>query len=460
MRYIAVDIGASGGKVLAAEKRSDGFIDIKKIKSFKNTPVYRSGFLTWDIERIFSSILDALKEAGEADYVLVDTFGVDFVLLDNADSLVLPAVSYRDERTKSVKDTLDAKMLYERTGIQKQRFNTVYQLMSIKEENPEALEKADTLLFIADYINFLLTGKKMCEYTFASTSNMINLETRTWDDEVIKSAGLPRSIFLPLSEPGTVVGPVSDEVAKEIGYKPTVMLSPSHDTASAVYASLASSDCAFVSSGTWSLVGALLDHPVTDERSFEENLTNEASPDNKIRLIKNVMGTWLLQKLKSEYPEGTSYDEIMRNAMDAEDKGRIDVSSDRLLNPKTISEEIDQMLLENGYSETEDLAETAKVIYLSLAEYTVRMIEKLEEITGRTFSEVNIVGGGAKDRYLCDLIAMLSRKKIISGPYDATAIGSLLFALVKTGEMKKEEKMSVIRSNFGYTSYTRRTEDV
>lgn len=447
MKYLAVDIGASSGKIVSGELEGKRLIS-QTVHRFANKLEMNDGYLVWNLERLYGEIVQGLRNAGAADYVSIDTWGVDFVLLDAEDRVIGKTVSYRDERTARLTAVPDHAHLYERTGIQKQRFNTIYQLLSIKQEHPEWLEKAQSLLFIPDYFNFRLTGVKKQEFTFASTSNLVNSEKHSWDYELIRELGLPEHLFTELSEPGTVVG----RTLPETGVDMQVLLAPSHDTASAVYGAPLTERSLFLSSGTWSLIGAVTDRVYNSEKAFASNFTNEGGVNRSVRLLRNIMGSWMLQSLRSESGVA-SFDELEAAAKSAELVGYVDPSEDCFLAPASMKGAVDAALERGGYRASADAGECAKVIYHSLARAYKQSAEEISQITGHEYDHIAIVGGGCKDEYLDSLTAEYTSMKVTAGPDEGTAIGNLLHQMVSSGELAESDRIDVIRRSFNIRTF-------
>ena len=306
--YAAVDIGASSGRVVVGFVE-DGLIRLEEVHRFDNRQVRRNGHDCWDVELLSSELVRGLalcKEAGFAPKsVGIDTWGVDFVLLDAEDNLVGDAVAYRDSRTAGMYEVADAIMapeeLYRRCGLQRQPFNTIYQLLALQREHPEQLEAADSFLMIPDYLNFLLTGEKAIEYTNASTTGLLNAETGAWDETVMEAFDIPRRLFRNVTHAGACLGPVRPEIARAIGYDTRVVLPATHDTGSA-YLAVPACDlpAVFLSSGTWSLLGVENRSPICAEAAFRENFTNEGGYHFRYRFLKNIMGLWMIQSIRRE----------------------------------------------------------------------------------------------------------------------------------------------------------------
>ena len=451
MVYLAADIGASSGKLVKGRLTSDGRLEMETVHRFENRTIEKAdGTKVWDIENLFQEIVLGMKKAGKADFVSIDTWGVDFVLLDSGGNIIGDAVTYRDARTERLESVPDQAYLYSRTGIQKQRFNTLYQLLSLRQEHPEYLEKVAYLLFIPDYLAYRLTGVIKHEYTFASTSNLLDPEKRTWDYELIRNLSLPVHLFTELSDPGTEVGRLKEDVKTSVGYDPMVLLAPSHDSASAVIGSPLEDDSVSLSSGTWSILGCVESEPRKDEAAMKANLSNEGGPGRTIRLVKNIMGSWMLQMLSKE--TGASFDELEKEAREVRRiPGFIDASDSRFLSPSSMKGEVEAALGVSGLSR----GETAAVIYHSLALSYAKAIDEMESVTGRTFSHIAIVGGGSKDDYLNALTAMYSYRRVTAGPAEGTATGNLLYQMIASGELPAEKKNEVLRRSVMLTQYRR-----
>lgn len=435
--YLAIDIGASSGRHILG-KVENGKLITKEIYRFPNGAARNAaGRLCWDIPALWEHILAGLrrcKEIGEIPgSVGIDTWGVDFVLLDADNLPVGDFIAYRDEGTLGMDGVVDEicppSELYARTGIQKQIFNTIYQLTARKKNAPDQLERAEKLLFIPDYLHFLLTGIPSCEYTEASTSGLLSTKDRDWDFELIDRLGLPRKIFQPLSMPGTTLGQFSDAVAESVGFRATVVLPATHDTGSAVLAvPEPAGDALYLSSGTWSLMGVERPTPDTDEASRLCNFTNEGGYGGSYRYLKNIMGLWIIQSLKKE--TGFSFWALMNEAAAHLDTPlRIDVDDPSLLAPASM---IDAILALVGKDELCD-GELFAIVYLSLAECYRRTLDQIQSRTGKNYSCLHIIGGGSKDELLNRLTAEACGIPVIAGPSEATAIGNLLCQMIAGG---------------------------
>ncbi len=441
--YLAVDIGASSGRLMLSYLQ-DGIMKLEEVHRFPNGMKERNGHKCWNIEALFSEIITGMKKCGEMgivpESVGIDTWAVDFALIDKDGNLVGDTVGYRDSRTDSadklVYEHIPEKELYARTGIQKQKFNTIYQLMAVKTQNPDDLEKADTMLLIPDYLNYLLTGEKLTEYTNASTTQLVSPITKDWDFELIDMLGLPRKLFTKIALPKTKVGSLKKEIIDEVGYDCDVILPATHDTGSAVVAVPAEGDnVLYISSGTWSLMGTELFEADCSEESMKRNLTNEGGIDYRFRYLKNIMGMWMINSARSELAPSMPFGEICEGASRKSIKSIVPANDDRFMAPKSMSEEIKKACEETNQQIPEGIFETAAVIYNSLAKCYADTADEIEEMTGVKYDAIHIVGGGSSADYLNRLTAKASKKKVITGPTEATAIGNVAVQMMASGEI-------------------------
>ncbi len=442
--YLAIDIGASSGRHILSWLE-DGKIRLEEIYRFENRLVSKNGHLCWDLETLFEEVVNGIArchELGKQPVSLgIDTWGVDFVLLDDADRVLGDTVAYRDGRTKgmdaAVASVIDEPALYARTGIQKQLFNTIYQLYSLKLTQPALLEQAQRLLMIPDYFHFRLTGVKANEYTNATTGQLVNAQTNDWDTALMEKLGIPTRLFGKLQMPGTLLGELSPAMAARVGFSCRVVLPATHDTGSAVVAVPANDDdYLYISSGTWSLIGIERREPDCSERSRQHNFTNEGGYDHRFRYLKNIMGLWMLQSVKRELNNEYSFNRLCELAAQAGDfPSRVDVNDGRFLAPDSMIEAVKGYCAETAQPVPETVGQLTCCIYQSLAESYGRAVQELEEITGRTYSRIHIVGGGSKDTYLNALTARATGKPVYAGPVEATALGNLLVQMLAAGEL-------------------------
>ncbi|MDE5680650.1 MAG: rhamnulokinase, partial [Lachnospiraceae bacterium] len=388
------------------------------------------------------------------------TWAVDFVLLDEADKIIGNAAAYRDDRTKGmdskVYESVNEAALYAATGIQKQPFNTIYQLMALKEKQPKQLEAAKKLLLIPDYFHFLLTGRAASEYTNATTTQLVSPITRTWDRELINRLGYPVEIFQDILMPGSRLGSLRKEIQKEACYDCQVVLPATHDTGSAVVAvPEEGEEMLYISSGTWSLMGTELAAADCSAESRLHNMTNEGGYGGRFRYLKNIMGLWMIQSVKREIGGNLGYGEICDMASRSEITSLVDCNDDRFLAPKSMTAEIENACRESGQQVPKGIAQTAAVIYNSLAKCYAETIKEMEERTGVRYSDIHIVGGGANADYLNRLTAKATGRTVYAGPVEATAIGNIAAQMIASGELADlQEARHVIRQSFPIVQYT------
>ena len=462
--HLAVDIGASSGRHILG-RVVDGRMELKEVYRFPNQLIEKDGHLCWDIDSLAESVIKGIEECGKQGYhpvtMGIDTWAVDFVLLNDKDERIGDAVAYRDSRTEGIKDELEEKgilsfeELYDRTGIQYQAFNTVYQLCALKKEHPEYLEQAETFLMIPDYLNFLLTGVKVNEYTNASSTALLNAELKTWDTEIMKKLGLPEKIFRPVQTPGTVVGKFSNAIKERVGFDCMVTLPATHDTGSAYVAVPAENDTSiFLSSGTWSLLGVENASPVTSAESRWANFTNEGGYNYRFRYLKNIMGLWMIQNVRKEQMKRTggdvSFPDLIAAAQSEKDfPSVLNVDEERFLAPKSMIDEVTQACADTNQQVPENIGQVMQCIYNSLSDDYARAIKKLEWLTGKTFTDINIVGGGSQDNYLNQMTANATGLTVHAGPTEGTALGNLIVQFIREGEYYSlEDARKAIRNSF------------
>ena len=368
------------------------------------------------------------------------------MLLDEYNKEILPAVSYRDSRTqessKAVGNIISQEELYSRTGIQKQSFNTIYQLYADKLSGK--LDKAKHFLMMPEYLSFKLTGEMKNEYTNATTTNLVNAESKQWDKYILDKLGLPEDIFLPLSVPGTVVGGFTKEIKNEIGFDSTVILCPSHDTASAVAACPIDGESVYISSGTWSLIGTENTYPVLSEKAQKANFANEGGIEYRFRFLKNIMGMWLLQNIRRNINKELTYDEMMYTALSSKFTEKIDPNDSAFLAPENMIEAV------RNYLGKPDLflSDVLSSVYHSLADSYRKAVEEIESISGKEIKAIHIVGGGSKDKYLNKLTAEYTGKKVFTGLMEATATGNLISQIMYDKNITLTEAREIIKRTF------------
>lgn len=456
--YLAIDIGASSGRHILG-RVENGKIKLEEVYRFDNSQIRKNGHDCWDLDALVASVkagIDAALAKGPVESIGLDTWGVDFVLLDAEGKLCSDAVAYRDARTTNADIEIEAQVLsfdelYARTGIQKAPYNTIYQLWALKKEHPEELERAAHYLSVPEYINYALTGKIVHEYTHSSTTALLDAAKKDWDFDLIEKLGLPKKIFGKLEMPGTTVGEYK-------GVK--VVLPALHDTGSAYLAVPARDDKAvYISSGTWSLLGVENTEPITTEIARIANFTNEGGAWGRYRFLKNIMGLWMIQSIRRElngvsYVEGKasdatsaalakiidyekgkkySFNDLEMSARGSAGVTTVDVNSSRFLNPPSMIGEVLAAASEEGEA-PRTVGELMQCVYKSLAECYAEAIANLSSITGKTYTSVNIVGGGSKDKYLNALTAEATGLEVFAGPTEGTAIGNLIVQMITAGE--------------------------
>ncbi len=440
--YLAVDIGASSGRHILGHIEN-GKMLLEEIYRFENGMDHDGDCLVWNTERLFSEIVNGMKKCKEIGKIPrtmgIDTWAVDYVLLDENDNIAGKTYAYRDHRTdgipEKVYEIVSEDELYVHTGIQKQVFNTIFQLKALKDQEPEVLDKAKTLLMLPDYFGFRLTGKKCQEYTNATSTGLLNAENKTWDEEIISRLGLPEGIFLKPVMPGNELGDLTDEMKKQVGFDCKVLMIASHDTASAVMSVPSTADdTMYISSGTWSLMGVENRMAVTSKGAQEANFTNEGGYDYRYRFLKNIMGLWMIQQVRHELDDAYSFAQLCDMAEAEKDfPSRVKANDERFFSPDNMQEEIKAALKESGQKVPENVGQMATVIYQSLAEAYAGTLKEIEEITGRHYDAVNIIGGGSKAVYLNNLTAKACGRKVIAGPDEGTAIGNLMAQMIFSG---------------------------
>ncbi len=441
--YLAIDIGASSGRHILAH-REDGRMVLEEVYRFSNGMARKDGALIWETERLFEEIKNGMKRCRELGKIPVslgiDTWGVDFVLLDGQGERIGDAVAYRDGRTRGmeekVNEIIGQEELYARTGIQRQSFNTIYQLMALKQRQPWQLERAKTLLLTPDYFNYLLTGKAATEYTIASTTQLVSPQTKDWDRELIRRLGYPEGIFTQISMPGTELGNLREEVQREVGFDAVVIHPAAHDTGSAVIAVPGNEpQPLYISSGTWSLMGTELLRADCSPESRKRNLSNEGGYDGRFRYLKNIMGLWMIQSVRKEIGEGLSFGEICEQASGCGIGSIVDCNDERFLAPENMTREVCMACRESGQREPEGIGEVAAVIYNSLARCYAGTVEEIEAMTGCHYACIHIMGGGSNAEYLNRLTARATGRRVLAGPVEATAIGNISAQMIARGEL-------------------------
>ena len=471
--YLAIDIGASSGRHILGHV-ADGRMVLEEVYRFDNLQIHKNGHDCWDMENLWNGIIGGLKACGAAGKIPVtigiDTWGVDYVLLNEHDQVLGDAVAYRDSRNEGmdaeVSKYISPEDLYARTGIQKQPFNTIYQLMAQKLEHPEQVANAKRLLMVPEYLNFLLTGVKKSEYTIASTGSLLDAHKKDWDRELIGMLGLPADIFGELYMPGTVVGDLLPQIREEVGFNATVMLVAAHDTGSAFLAVPAKDDNAvYLSSGTWSLLGVENEKAITTEESRRANFTNGGGAWYRYRYLSNIMGLWMIQSVRRElngvsYVAGKdnrvatgkkwSFPDLIAEAEKEEGFAAVvDVNSSCFLAPESMIQAIKDECARTSQPVPETVGQIMQCVYTSLSLCYRDAIHALEGLTGKHYTSINIVGGGCQDGYLNRRTAQATGLTVYVGPVEGTAIGNLLVQMIEAEEfVNLQAARNAIRESF------------
>ena len=453
--YLSIDIGASSGRHILSSVQN-GKLVLEEVYRFENGMTQKDGHLVWEYEKLFSNIIAGLKECKKLDKIPVsvgiDTWGVDYALIDADGKVIGDVYAYRDGRTeepiKKVHEIIPFETLYKRTGSQFQIYNTIYQLYTDKLSGK--LDKAERFLMMPDFFNYLLTGVMKNEFTNASTTGLMSAKTRDWDMETVKELGLPEKLFKELSDPATLVGNLKPEIAKEIGYDLKVVLPATHDTASAVMAVPEIGQPLYISSGTWSLLGIESPVAISTDEALKENFTNEGGYGRSTRFLKNIMGLWMIQCVRREYNKKYSWGDFVTLSKEVKDFDSIvDVNDNSFLAPASMIEAIKDYCCKTGQKVPETPGEIALCVYDSLAVCYKRAVETVERVTGYKFDTIHIVGGGCQNAYLNELTAKRTGRRVVAGPVEATAIGNALSQLLYDGAVKNiNEAKELVKVSF------------
>lgn len=455
---LAMDFGASSGRAITATFDGEK-ITLKEIHRFSNDPVIVNGSMYWDILRLFFEIKQSLVKAkalGKIESIAVDTWGVDFGLIDEDGNLIENPVHYRDERTKGILEEaeklLSLEKVYDITGNQIMEINSLFQLLALKKTRPAALERADKVMFIPDLLNFFLSGEKKSEMSIASTSSLMDARTKQWSEEILEKVGISKDKLPPIVPSGTVLGTLRDDICEELSVeKIKVVTAASHDTQSAMLASPAKEkDFIFLSCGTWSLFGTELDAPVIDENSKTCNVTNETGAENKTSFLKNIIGLWLIQESRRRWAkEGNEYSfgELESLGEKSEPFACFIDPDDPLFTPSgNMPKRIREYCERTGQKVPETVGEIVRCINESLAmKYKTALLE-IEKCTGKKYNAIHIVGGGSQSEQLCRFTANACGCTVYAGPVEATAFGNAAVQLIACGKIENAAKAREIIS--------------
>jgi sugar (pentulose or hexulose) kinase len=468
-KYIAVDLGAESGRVMLGSVSANKVL-LEEIHRFGNGPIEENVSLRWDFKKLLfeikAGIAKATKAAGAQVWGIgIDSWGVDFGLLDTDGKLIENPYHYRDSQTNGITKKafklMSKRDIYENTGLQFLQFNSVYQLLAMRLNNSVALAKTTNLVFIADLFSYFLCGKIFAEYSLASTSQFMDMRTGKWSKEVLDGLSLPVEIMPKIIRPGTIVSQLSAEIGTQLRCGPVPVIAiGSHDTASAVAAvpAIGDTNWAYLSSGTWSLMGVEVPQAIINDKTFKYEFTNEGGVENTIRLLKNIMGLWLTQECRRQWQrEGTdlSYAELTAMAEKAKPFARqIDVDYSGFLAPGDMPKRINDYLKETGQKPIKDKGQMTRAILENLALKYRSVMEAVEDVAGHKIEVLHIVGGGIQNELLCQFTANALGKKVITGPIEATASGNILMQAIATGQIQTlAEARQIVRNSFDLKEY-------
>lgn len=454
--YLAFDIGAESGRAVLVRLSGD-VLQIEELHRFANHPLQEAGSLRWDVKRLWLELRKALSQIEcKLEGVGVDTWGVDYALLDQAGALLENPYHYRDTRTNGIPEevfgSVSKEQIYSITGIQFMPINTLYQLFAVKKQNPEVLKRASRLLMIPDLFHYWMTGNAVCEYTNASTSQMVNAVSRTWDSTLVEALDLPSSLLAPIVEAGSVIGRLLPESGTtELAGTP-VIAPATHDTGSAIAAITAREGTAFISSGTWSLVGTEVDSPILSAEALRLNFSNEGGVNRTTRLLKNVMGLWIIRRCRECWKQnGNSpdYAQLIESAATQPAFAHwIDPDDEMFLAPPNMCSVIDEFCVRTHQTSPASPAAYTRTILESLAMKYRQVIQDLERVAGRAIEQIRIIGGGSQNRLLNQFTADATGRRVLAGPVEATALGNAAIQIVASGAVHslKEVRAMIERS--------------
>lgn len=445
--YLAIDIGASSGRHILGYI-DNGRLKLEEIHRFENYITNQNSALVWDIEHLVNEVKKGIakcKEIGKIpSTVAIDTWGVDYIFLDESKKEIKPCYCYRDSRTNAVVDEVESLVspaqLYAKTGIQKQNFNTIYQLYADKKSG--RLQNAKYFLMMPEYLSFKLTGVCKNEYTNATTTGLVNAKTKTWDNDILSALDLPSELFGALNTLSSLVGDLSADIQKAVGFNCAVLFAPSHDTASAVCACPMADNDLYISSGTWSLIGTEITQPILSDNARKLNFSNEGGIDYRFRFLKNYMGMWLFQNIRRNLNKSMTYDEMMTLAMNCGEYKYFDVNDRTLVAPDNMIDAIGKLIC------SDDLGLILNSAYHSLAKSYSEAVSEIEAVTGKRFNAIHIVGGGCQDEYLNALTRDYTGKDVTAGPIEATATGNIISQIISDKKISLATARKIIKKSF------------
>ncbi|NMA05280.1 MAG: rhamnulokinase [Acholeplasmataceae bacterium] len=450
--YLAIDIGASSVKIILGYLLDDK-LHIEEIYRFENKIINKDNHLFWDLNNLIDQIIIGLKICNKINkipkYVGIDTFGVDYCLLDDENCQCLDVYSYRDNRTKEPFNEIHKKInridYFKMTGIQPQSYNTIYQLYHDKMNHK--LTRNVKVVMLSSYLAYYFTGILYNEATIFSTTGLLDIDSKNINEKLLNILSLTKENFPNIVKPGSIVGKFKEDISKEIGFRPTLIAVCQHDTASAVVASRANNDTLYLSSGTWSLIGATLSNYSIEKSTYELGFTNELGFNCEYRILKNITGLWMIQQVKKENHPLVSIEKIIELAEKNNTYNDvIDVNDKSFLNPSSMTKAIENYLKRNNMRPCDNIGELYYLVYNSLAKSYFNAIKEIEKITNKKYETLNIVGGGSQNRLLNELTKKHINKKIILGPVEATAIGNIIVQMVANRKISYEMKNELLES--------------
>ncbi len=469
--YVAIDLGAESGRIILGRLENNQ-LHLEEIHRFPNGPIEHQNSLRWNTNRIWKEILHGLSQAysrcSSIESMGVNTWGVDFVLLDKQGNMLGSPYHYRDSRTDSIMEEvfriIPKKELYQLTGIQTLQFNSLFQLMAFRKQHPELFNQIHRFLFMPDWINYQLTGKLYNEYTIASTSQMMDMRSGKYSERILKKLEIPGHIFPPIIQPGTFIGNLRPKIASRCGCATfPVIAVAAHDTASAVAGTPGASDSnwAYLSSGTWSLMGIETSDVVINEQTNSLQLTNEGGVEGTIRLLKNIMGLWLVQECRRDWEKqgnAYSYSELTELAELAEKTqpfaAFINVEDQAFFSPGNMDDRLRDYLFKTGQQNDFNHGQMIRIILEGMAYRYSEILHQIEKVAGNEIEVLHVVGGGSQNQLLNQLTADATGKKVISGPIEATICGNVLMQALAQHKIDSLNQIrSIIRKSFDFTMY-------
>lgn len=447
--FFAVDLGATSGRTIIGTLEGSKF-NLEELTRFNNNLIETGGHFYWDIYALYNEIINGLKIVHQRNIPIksigIDTWGCDFVYIGKDGAILRNPLAYRDPHTFGVMEKyfdqeISKEQVYDKTGIQFMNFNSLFQLYAMRQAGNTALENAEKILFIPDALSYMLTGNAVCEYTVASTSQILNPNTKDLDEDLIKSLGLKREQFGPMINPGEQIGVLTEEIQKMTGLGAIPVIAVAgHDTASAVAAVPAKDEkFAYLSSGTWSLMGIESKEPIINENSFDKNFTNEGGIEGTTRFLKNICGMWIYERCRKEWPEvsGMGHQQILSEAMQAEPfKCLINPDDEIFANPNSMVEAIQTYCKEHNEPVPVGYAAITRCIFESLALRYRQIFSWLKEFADFDINTLHIIGGGSLNQYLNQFTANSLGVKVLAGPQEGTAIGNIMLQAKAAGDVK------------------------